>query len=362
MELFNDLPKNKQLTLGLKKELERRVGEDHALFLTEAEISKKYEVSRTTIRQSLEQLVREGYLYRIQGKGTFIAPKKNIVSIILVVDTIGAIKSGCYPQMDFYHGLQQFSKDTMLNIVLLNCKEFEEIQSDLHLIFKGVDKVIFFRTSESYFKSRDQLAKHGYKTLFYGSDSHFVKYKFAPTDAFENESFFIYREAEMINLAVDKIIATGHKRVGIAYSGKTVRYNRFQLIKTEILRRGLEYSDDWTLDFKTDDNAIETRTAVCVALLSKQIDNLPDIIFSTDDWLVPPIYHALAKLGKEVGRDVSIISINNYPFAEILYPALSTIEIPIFTDAQVCARELINNETAQKVYFGRPNFISRASL
>jgi GntR family transcriptional regulator len=43
---------------------------------TEAEFSQMFDISRTTIRQALSELVMEGYLYRIKSKGTFVAQPK----------------------------------------------------------------------------------------------------------------------------------------------------------------------------------------------------------------------------------------------------------------------------------------------
>jgi GntR family transcriptional regulator len=42
----------------------------------EREYSEKYQISRMTVRQAFTQLVNEGYLYRLQGKGTFVAERK----------------------------------------------------------------------------------------------------------------------------------------------------------------------------------------------------------------------------------------------------------------------------------------------
>jgi len=42
-------------------------------FPSEAELVARYKVSRSTLVRSLQELVREGYLYRRQGQGTFVA-------------------------------------------------------------------------------------------------------------------------------------------------------------------------------------------------------------------------------------------------------------------------------------------------
>jgi len=42
----------------------------------EREYAERYQISRMTVRQAFTQLVNEGYLYRMQGKGTFVAERK----------------------------------------------------------------------------------------------------------------------------------------------------------------------------------------------------------------------------------------------------------------------------------------------
>ncbi len=42
----------------------------------ERQLEEVYSVSRTTIRQAIELLVRQGFLYREHGRGTFVSPQK----------------------------------------------------------------------------------------------------------------------------------------------------------------------------------------------------------------------------------------------------------------------------------------------
>jgi GntR family transcriptional regulator len=43
---------------------------------SERQLEKDYSVSRTTIREAIDLLVRQGFLYREHGRGTFVSPQK----------------------------------------------------------------------------------------------------------------------------------------------------------------------------------------------------------------------------------------------------------------------------------------------
>ena len=47
------------------------------LIPTEKELSEMFQISRTTVRQAITELVQEGWLYRIKSKGTFVARVKS---------------------------------------------------------------------------------------------------------------------------------------------------------------------------------------------------------------------------------------------------------------------------------------------
>jgi GntR family transcriptional regulator len=70
-------PLYRQLKDRLLRELERGARRPHSQLPSERAWVKELGVSRITVRQALMELVQQGYLYTVPGKGFFVGERKN---------------------------------------------------------------------------------------------------------------------------------------------------------------------------------------------------------------------------------------------------------------------------------------------
>lgn len=69
-------PLYKQIFQRIKEDIENGVYKINERIMSEPEISVFYNVSRITARNALEELEKEGYIYRIRGKGSYVCWKQ----------------------------------------------------------------------------------------------------------------------------------------------------------------------------------------------------------------------------------------------------------------------------------------------
>lgn len=70
------VPKYYQLASILKQQIDNGDWQPRTAIPSERQLEVLYSVSRTTIREAIDYLTRQGYLYREHGRGTFVSPPK----------------------------------------------------------------------------------------------------------------------------------------------------------------------------------------------------------------------------------------------------------------------------------------------
>lgn len=73
---YNAIPKYYQLASILRQKIDDGEWEPRSPIPSERQLEQMYNISRTTIREAIDHLVRQGFLYREHGRGTFVSPQK----------------------------------------------------------------------------------------------------------------------------------------------------------------------------------------------------------------------------------------------------------------------------------------------
>ncbi len=72
MSIGYKIPKYYLLKEDIIRKIEQDELDDDQMIPSERELTEKHGISRITVRKAIDELVNEGYLYRIQGKGTYV--------------------------------------------------------------------------------------------------------------------------------------------------------------------------------------------------------------------------------------------------------------------------------------------------
>ena len=78
------VPKYYHIKQEIIKEIDNNTYKENETIPSERELMAVFDVSRITIRKAIDDLVKEGYLYRVHGKGTYVkgdGEQNNLVSI-----------------------------------------------------------------------------------------------------------------------------------------------------------------------------------------------------------------------------------------------------------------------------------------
>lgn len=303
------LPKHEKLRNSLLAEIRRKGLSPHAPFASEREIIARTGFSQPTVRHALGDLVEQGVLYRVQGRGTFVAPPAKTRNLWVVSHLQGSLGNRSMGLTRFLTHLWEnpqleqgpWSVQHMPWGALVQRGGLEALGSGLP------HAVVVYR---SFDVLRDFTAGAGslpFPVLFYGSS------------AWERETAgrpaILVDEGAIVREAVAGFVSRGRRKLAVCFDPeRPVESRRTDLFMRAAAQAGLSVAG--TLPKPV------SRPAFLEAL--KVLG--PDGIFGATDGHGAGILAALALSGRPAPVDQSVISVDNYPFARYLAPALSSVD------------------------------------
>lgn len=139
--------------------------------------------------------------------------------------------------------------------------------------------------------------------------------------------------------AIDLFVERGHRRIGllVATAAATARHeaalmdvvstvsDRLDGAQSAISRHGLKLSPSLIRYSRSD---VESARESSVELLSQK--PRPTAILATNEEMALGVLAACGELSLEIGRDVSVISFDDSPWAKVIAPAISVVKRPVY--------------------------------
>lgn len=156
--------------------------------------------------------------------------------------------------------------------------------------------------------------------------------------------------------AVEHVVKLGHSRVGsVPFSppGFSAADLRLAELRAFLEGHSVRMDDDAVV---MGDFSAESGFAATLELMTRR----PDItaIFAGNDTIALGVIGALAKLGKSVPRDVSVVGFDDLPFAGFVAPPLTTVRVDAIHQGRCAAEVLMQRLKGKPVPEPRQRFKS----
>jgi len=129
---FSNEPLYCQLKAIILRKIENNEYPEDSKIPSELELCEEYGISRPTVRQAISELTNNGYLYKVRGKGTFVAKSKKSIDIKDYSGFTPSILDGQNPE-----------NRIIIHTIAVSDSEFEKLRSVFNISVSQYGKISF---------------------------------------------------------------------------------------------------------------------------------------------------------------------------------------------------------------------------
>jgi GntR family transcriptional regulator of arabinose operon len=334
---------------------------------SENELVKMFEVSRHTVRQAVGDLVHEGWLYREQGAGTFVAKRATESQTQPVRSTgknIGVITTyiSDYIFPFIIKGIESYlsAHGYSLTFACTDNDPDKERQCLESMLIRQIDGLIVEPTRSSSYNPN----LHYYLEMEQNNTPYLMINQYYPQ---LNPPNIIVNDEKGGFIATEHLINLGHKKViGLFKSDDIQGLNRMQGFIRAFRENDIPFFPEMIVTYTTEEKEDNLLQRLKKILLSEE--KKPTGIVCYNDEIAINVLHLLRELEIRVPDELSIVGYDDSYLAEasetkitsVTHPKMEMgIEAAKWIVAAVEGKEIESAETRQKIY--EPELIIRNS-
>lgn len=303
---------------------------------SENELSEKFGISRHTVRQAIGELVSEGWLYRVQGKGTFVNRvehnNENKMKTIGVITTY--LNDYIFPAI--IRGIDSVLSINGYNIIL-SCTYNQHERERLCLqnfSNQNIDGLIVEPTRSALPNPNLDLYE---KFNEAGMPVMFIHGAYRNLEC----SYIVEDDVKAGFIATKHLIELGHTNIGGLFKMDDIQgHQRFQGFQQAHLEHGLGISDSRVIWFDTEGYDIELRYKE-----SNRLESLLSecsAIVCYNDQIAVKIMDIIRDKGLNIPENISIVSFDDSQLAVASEVKITTVAHPKEKLGEEAANAMIN--------------------
>jgi DNA-binding LacI/PurR family transcriptional regulator len=288
---------------------------------SQIDLAKMYNTSEITSRRALAELVKEGYIYRVRGKGSFIRDRQ----------AVSQQQERAVRTIYFVHNkieIERFANRFWSEMIEGIHEECERNGVGFHLWSSWDDNRLPDDPNGGFIVLTTRL-QYNLDVLKAWRDE---GRKIVTVHFYYPHLNIPYVIADNLTggyLATEHLLSLGHRRVGIIVTGKSLlELNQEFSFRLQGYRLALEqHHIPFDPELVCFVDGLEERTEMGYVGFQKlfQNEHPPTAVFATSDYKAVGAIHAARDMGLEVPKDVSVIGYDDLTIGQYTYPKLTTV-------------------------------------
>lgn len=328
------VPIYKQIKDELSREIAQANRPPNSPFLSENEAIERFKVSRVTVRQAFELLEQEGYIYRVQGKGSFIGPHDIIPTKIVAFLGTCILSSGI--ESVLLRSIEDYLDKNNYNLITCNTNNnFAKTTSYIkRLIRNKVDAIIYIcvLSDQEYNKNTeliDYLRNNGIPVVLVDRYVEDLK-----------DSVFIVTPDNVrgAQAMTTHLASIGHARIGMLVGMNCSSVDeRIAGYRQSLDENGLEFRPEFIKRVTSYD---DYKVAAMQFLMMK---DAPTAIFCANDDMACRLIEAFADFNINVPENIAVVGFGDHHNFQTSRPVhLTTVRVPLWEEGKLAASIVVD--------------------